>query len=185
MLIGYARVSTDLQNPTLQTDALTTAGCQRIFTDRASGRLDDRPQLEALRGFARPGDVVVVWRLDRLGRSLAHLIRTMAELRDAGVQFRSLTEAIDTTTPGGELVFHIFGAIAEFESNLISQRTRAGMEAARRRGRTGGRPTSLNPLQRDAIGTMLAQGMTITDVAKTLNTSRATVYRQLEKEGRR
>ncbi len=139
--LGYARVSTLQQDEALQRDALQAAGCDRIFVDKASGKLESRPALDALLDQARPGDTVVVWRLDRLGRSLRHLIETVGQLEHQGVAFVSLTENIDTSTPGGKLVFHLFGALAEFERDLIRERTEAGLAAARARGRVGGRPT--------------------------------------------
>src|ERR1700736_1552969 len=139
-LLGYARVSTTDQNPDLQLDALRSASCFRIFVDPASGALDERQELTKALDQLRPGDTLVVWKLDRLGRSLRHLIDTVAELQRRGVGFRSLQESIDTTTPGGKLIFHIFGALAEFERDLIRERTVAGLAAARARGRTGGRP---------------------------------------------
>ena len=138
---GYARVSTLEQDEALQHDALSAAGCERIFADKANGKLEHRPALDALLDQLRPGDVVVVWRLDRLGRSLRHLLETIADLEQRGVGFASLTENIDTSTPGGKLVFHLFGALAEFEAALIRERTMAGLAAARARGRVGGRPT--------------------------------------------
>ena len=140
-LLGYARVSTLEQDPALQHDALAAADCVRVFTDRASGALDERVELARVLDHARVGDTVVVWRLDRLGRSLRHLVDTITALERRGVGFRSLSESIDTTTPGGKLVFHIFAALAEFERDLIRDRTRAGLEAARARGRNGGRPS--------------------------------------------
>ena len=148
MLVGYARVSTLDQNPQLQIDALKQAGCERLYVEKASGAHHDRPELKAALAYMRPGDTLVVWRLDRLGRSLKHLIEMMAELEGQGIGFQSVTEAIDTTTPGGKLVFHIFGALAEFERNLIRERTHAGLEAARARGRRGGRRKKLNDKQR-------------------------------------
>lgn len=143
-LLGYVRVSTAEQNSSLQIDALEAAGCSRLFTDQASGALDERAELERLFDHARPGDTVVVWRLDRLGRSLRHLIDTVNALADRQIGFRSLTESIDTTTTGGKLVFRIFGALAEFERELIRERTQAGLVAARARGRVGGRPTVMS-----------------------------------------
>jgi len=139
-LLGYARVSTAEQNPDLQVDELTAVGCFRVWTDQASGVLDRRPQLEEVLGQLRPGDTLVVWRLDRLGRSLRHLIDTVTRLDERGVGFRSLRESIDTTTAGGRLVFHLFGALAQFEREIIRDRTVAGLAAARARGRVGGRP---------------------------------------------
>ena len=144
-LIGYARVSTDEQNLELQLDALEAAGCKRVFRDVGSGSLKHRPELDACFDYLRPGDTLVVWRLDRLGRGLKHLIESIDELHAREVGFRSLTEAIDTTTPAGRLQFHIFGALAEFERETIRERTRAGLAAARARGRLGGRPASLSP----------------------------------------
>src|ERR671919_475121 len=143
MLIGYARVSTHEQTLNLQQDALTTAGCTKIFTDTASGAKTERKGLEEALIYVRRGDTLVVWRLDRLGRSLPHLITTMTDLEERGIGFKSLTENIDTTTSGGKLIFHIFGALAEFERNLIRERTQAGLNAARARGETGGRPKAL------------------------------------------
>lgn len=140
MMIGYARVSTDEQNPALQFDALTRAGCQRIFTESASGAAVNRPALEQVLRSLQHGDTLVVWKLDRLGRSLSHLISLVTQLESKGVAFRSLSDAIDTGTASGRLQFHIMGAMAEFERALISERTRAGMAAARARGRNIGRP---------------------------------------------
>jgi DNA invertase Pin-like site-specific DNA recombinase len=140
-LLGYARVSTTDQQPRLQVDALKRAGCYRVFTETASGTCADRPTLEQVLDQLRPGDTLVVWKLDRLGRSLRHLVDTITELAERGVGFRSLQEAIDTTTPGGKLVFHVFAALAEFERDLIRERTAAGLAAARARGRHGGRPS--------------------------------------------
>src|SRR5262245_40582214 len=139
MLVGYARVSTQDQTLDLQKDALHKVGCSRIFTDMASGAQVDRPGLEEALAFMREGDTLVVWRLDRLGRSLKHLLETVARLEEHKVGFKSLTENIDTTTSGGRLIFHVFGALAEFERELIRERTRAGLAAARARGRLGGR----------------------------------------------
>ena len=144
-LLGYARVSTAEQTADLQLDALKAAGCYRVFVDVASGALDERPELSKLLDQLRPADTLVVWKLDRLGRSLRHLIETVAELDRREVGFRSLQEQIDTTSPGGKLVFHLFGALAEFERDLIRQRTLAGLAAARARGRAGGRPPSMTP----------------------------------------
>ena len=144
MLVGYARVSTDEQDDALQVDALEQAGCERIYRDKASGATAQRPSLQEALDYVREGDTLVVWRLDRLGRSLKHLIETIGALEERGVGFRSLQEAIDTTTSGGRLIFHIFGALAEFERNLIRERTRAGLAAARARGRKGGRPRALD-----------------------------------------
>src|SRR6187431_2224230 len=144
MKIGYARVSTIEQNLNLQTDALERAGCDKIFTDTASGSLDRRPGLLSAIEFCRAGDSLVVWKLDRLGRSLRHLIDTVNLLQSKDVEFISLQESVDTTTSGGKLVFHVFGALAEFERDLIRERTQAGLQAARARGHHGGRPRSLD-----------------------------------------
>src|SRR5659263_131198 len=146
-LLGYARVSTTDQDAALQVDALNAAGCYRVFVDTISGSLEHRPELEKLLDQIRPGDTLVVWRLDRLGRSIRHLIDQLQVLSARGVGFRSLQETIDTTSPGGRLVFHVFAALAEFERDLIRERTNAGLAAARARGRTGGRPSSLSPDQ--------------------------------------
>ena len=180
-LLGYARVSTFEQNADLQRDALESAGCYRVFTDKASGKLDQRPQLTAVLDQARPGDTLVVWRLDRLGRSLKHLIETIKDLSDRGIAFRSLTEQIDTSTPGGRLIFHVFGALAEFERDLIKERTEAGLSAARARGRHGGRPTVMTP-QKVAIARHMydSREHTVSAIAKVLGVSRASLYRHLQ-----
>lgn len=149
MLIGYGRVSTSDQTLDLQKDALQKAGCGRIFTDTASGAKAERTGLDEALSHLRTGDILVVWRLDRLGRSLKHLIETITALDNRKIGFKSITEAIDTTTSGGKLIFHIFGALAEFERDIIKERTRAGLTAARARGRKGGRPKKLNPRKAD------------------------------------
>ena len=181
MLIGYARVSTDDQTLDLQRDALTQAGCDRIFTETMSGAKADRPGLAEALAFARPGDTLVVWRLDRLGRSLRHLIETVTGLADRGVGFKSLTESIDTTSPGGKLIFHIFGALAEFERDLIRERTQAGLTAARSRGRTGGRPkvkAFTDPKKLALARQLYAAGQTSVDaLCGMFKISRATFYR--------
>ncbi len=177
MRIGYARVSTQDQNLNLQKDALKRAGCEKIVVDVASGKNEARSGLEKLRELMRKGDVVVVWRLDRLGRSLRHLIDVMTELEQQGIGFQSLQEAINTTTPGGKLVFHIFGALAEFERNLIRERTRAGLEAARARGRKGGRPKRLNSQQRSlAVDLFRQKKHTIHEICTTLGITKPTLY---------
>src|SRR5438876_573697 len=140
MLVGYARVSTQDQTLDLQQDALAKAGCERILTDTISGSIQERKGLEEALSFLRAGDSLVVWRLDRLGRSLKHLIETIAHLNARGIGLRTITESIDTTTSSGKLVFHVFGALAEFERDLVRERTQAGLLAARARGRLGGRP---------------------------------------------
>lgn len=183
MLIGYMRISTDKQDHALQLDALKNAGCQRIFEETMSGGRDDRPALKEAISFAREGDVLVVWRLDRLGRSLAHLIACVKEVEQRKVGFRSLTESIDTTSASGRLVFHFFAAIAEFERDLIRSRTKAGLEAARARGRIGGRPAKMN---KDSIrqAQRLLEGTSANKVAKLLGVSRATLYRHLDNASR-
>lgn len=174
---GYARVSTLDQNEALQLDALQEAGCDDVFTDHASGKLASRPALDEMLARLRPGDTVVIWKLDRLGRSLRHLLEVVAHLEDRGVALRVLTEQIDTSTPGGKLVFHVFGALAEFERDLIRERTQAGLAAARARGRTGGRPTVLTPEKLRAAESMRTAGEPVSDIARALGVSRATVYR--------
>lgn len=179
-LIGYARVSTWDQTTKLQMDALRDAGCHRIFEETASGTRTDRPKLVALLDYVRAGDTLVVWRLDRLGRSLKHLIATVSALEERGVGFRSLHESIDTTTSAGRLVFHIFGALAEFERDLIVDRTRAGLAAARERGSKPGRKPALSSDQVAVVRQMhAAGGHTVEAIAKVVGVSRATVYRAL------
>jgi len=178
--LGYARVSTLHQDDALQHDALCQAGCDRVFADKASGKLQSRPALDDLLAQARPGDTVVVWRLDRLGRSLRHLIEVVSELENRGVMFVSLTESIDTSTPGGKLVFHLFGALAEFERDLIRERTMAGLAAARARGRTGGRPTVWTPEKERMARHMHQSGEDVASIARVLGVSRASVYRALQ-----
>lgn len=179
-LIGYARISTTGQTTDLQRDALERSGCTRVFTDQASGAATSRPQLDACLDYLRPGDTLVVWRLDRLGRSLRHLIETVKRLEADGIGFRSLRESIDTTTPGGRLVFHIFGALAEFERDLIRERTQAGLAAARARGRTGGRKPVLTKAKADVARRMIEEGKhTMAEIAAVVGVSRATLYRQV------
>ena len=178
-IIGYARVSTLEQNAALQVDALTAAGAVRVFTDHASGATDDRPALREALAYLNPGDTLTVWRIDRLGRSVANLIETVNVLAARRVQFRSLTEAIDTGTPGGELVFHIFAAVAQMERRLISERTLAGLKSARARGRTGGRPTVMTPARLAEAHRMRKEGQTLEYIATTLRVGRATVVRAL------
>jgi DNA invertase Pin-like site-specific DNA recombinase len=179
--IGYARVSTLQQDEALQLDALQRAGVDRIFVDRASGSIQDRPALSSALECARHGDSLVVWRLDRLGRSLRHLIDVVRDLEERGVALVSLTEVIDTSTSGGRLVFHVFGALAEFERELIRERTMAGLAAARARGRTGGRPTVWTDDKLRTAQVMRASGnYDVTSIAKVLGVSRASVYRALQ-----
>src|SRR5690349_14437635 len=180
MNIGYARVSTQDQTLNLQQDALEKIGCSKIFTDTASGATTERKGLDEALEFLREGDTLVVWRLDRLGRTLKHLIETIADFNKRHIGFKSITENIDTTTSGGKLIFHIFGALAEFERDIIRERTNAGLQAARARGRLGGRPKapSLNTAKKVAIAQSLYNDKTnsITDICKTLRISRATLY---------
>lgn len=184
MLIGYARVSTIDQNLALQLDALKKAGCEKIFEDKASGGKVDRPGLQTVLEFAREGDTVLVWRLDRLGRSLKHLIEMVTQLNERGVGFRSLQEAIDTTTSGGKLVFQIFGALAEFERNLIRERTQAGLEAARARGRKGGRPRILDGKKIELAYQLYdAKKHTIKEICQILGISKPTIYSYLGQRG--
>ena len=181
-LLGYARVSTVDQTMALQLDALTDAGCHRVFQEKASGANDRRVELASLFDHVRPGDTVVVWRLDRLGRSLRHLIDTVNALADRQVGFRSLVENIDTTTSGGKLVFHIFGALAEFERELISERTHAGLTAARARGRVGGRPSAMTPAKTIEARRMYESGeYTWEQIGEMFGVSRMTVYRHVVK----
>jgi DNA invertase Pin-like site-specific DNA recombinase len=182
MLIGYARVSTHDQTLNLQQDALEKAGCTKIFTDTASGAKTERIGLEQALNYVRKGDTLVVWRLDRLGRSLPHLITTMTDLEEQGIGFKSLTENIDTTTSGGKLIFHIFGALAEFERNLIRERTAAGLTAARARGKKGGRPRALTVQRRSIAQELYDTGHPILAICQTLKISRATLYRALKTE---
>lgn len=178
MLIGYARVSTADQTLVSQEDDLRAAGCERIFSDVASGSKAARPGLHEALDHLRKGDTLVVWRLDRLGRSLAHLIETVGHLAKTHRGFRSLREQIDTTTPGGKLVFHLFGALAEFEREVIRERTKAGLSSARARGRTGGRPRSLDKQQAAMAATLLAdRNGSVADICRTLGISRSTLYR--------
>ncbi|MCD2104864.1 recombinase family protein [Rhodococcus erythropolis] len=180
-LLGYARVSTSEQNADLQEDALSAAGCFRVWTDRASGARSDRPEFAKLLDTLREGDTLVVWRLDRLGRSLPHLIDTVDQLKSRGVSFKSLNESIDTSTSGGTLIFHIFGALAEFERSLIKERTMAGLAAARDRGRIGGRPAALSVAKRRLAIKMRGEGVPMGEIAEVLNVARSTLYRNLAK----
>jgi DNA invertase Pin-like site-specific DNA recombinase len=180
MLIGYARISTHEQTLNLQQDALTKAGRNKIFTDTASGAKTERKGLEQALSYVRKGDTFVVWRLDRLGRSLPHLIATMTDLEERGIGFKSLTENIDTTTSGGKLIFHIFGALAEFERNLIRERTQAGLTAARARGKKGGRPKALTGRKLGIARDLYEKRHPIADICRTLKISKATLYRSIK-----
>lgn len=182
MLVGYARVSTQDQNPALQLDALNGAGCGKVFTEKASGASRERPQLKAALDYVRAGDTLVVWKLDRLARSIKQLIETVEEMGERKIGLRSLTEAIDTTTAGGKLVFHVFAALAEFERGVIRERTKAGLEAARERGKLGGRPPALKASDLAAAKAMLRDPeITVAEVAKRLGVVPSTLYRHLPK----
>src|SRR5579863_7426512 len=173
MLLGYARVSTQDQKPELQLDALRQAGCEKLFTEKASGAQRERPQLQAAVDYIREGDTLVVWKLDRLARSLKQLIETVEELEQRGIGFRSLTESIDTTTSGGRLVFHIFAALAEFERSIIRERTKAGLEAARTRGR----PRALSEKDRAIVAALLRDpSLTVKEIAQRLDVAPSTIY---------
>jgi DNA invertase Pin-like site-specific DNA recombinase len=185
MLIGYARVSTQDQTLDLQTDALTRVGCDKTFTDTASGAKIDRPGLAEAMSHLRSGDILVVWRLDRLGRTLKQLIATITDLNEQGIGFKSLQESIDTTTSGGKLIFHVFGALAEFEREVIRERTRAGLQAARARGRFGGRPSILarDPKKVTLAKKLYADGtMPVQEICDTLHIGRSTLYRYAQEK---
>lgn len=183
MKIGYARVSTQDQNLQLQTDALKAAGCEKIISEKISGAAKERPQLEAMIEYLRKDDVVVVWKLDRLGRSLRHLVETVHRFQEKGVGLLSLNDPIDTTTASGRLIFGVFASLAEFERELIRERTRAGLEAARARGRMGGRPKGLSKdAQRKAIVAEILykeRKLSVSEIAKELSVGKATLYRYL------
>ena len=183
MNIGYARVSTQDQNLDLQKDALKAAGCENIYTDKMSGSKKNRPGLEEILGFIRKGDTLVVWRLDRLGRSLKHLIQVLNQLDERGVYFKSIQESLDTSTPGGKLIFHVFGALAEFERDIVRERTMAGLAAARARGRKGGRPRKLSRKQVEMARKLMKDiSIPIGDICKTLGVSKATLYRYVGRD---
>lgn len=184
MLVGYARVSTSDQKLDLQLDALREAGCEKTFTDEASGAKTDRPGLAEALAFARTGDTFVVWRLDRFGRSLKDLVGRVDELRERGVGFRSLTEGVDTTSSTGKLVFHVFGALAEFERDLIRERTMAGLASARARGRKGGRPRAMDEEKiRVASRLMKDPEVSVAEVCRAVGVSSATLYRYVAPDG--
>lgn len=181
-LIGYARVSTREQDPALQLRSLEQAGCDRIYQEKASGAQRDRPELAKALDHAREGDTIVVWKLDRLARSIKQLIETVEALEERGVGFKSITENIDTTSPGGRLVFHIFGALAEFERGIIRERTLAGLDAARASGKKLGPKPKISEKDLSAAKAMLAGGeLTVAEVAERLGVSRPTLYRHLPK----
>jgi DNA invertase Pin-like site-specific DNA recombinase len=184
MIIGYARVSTQDQNPQLQLDALGATGCEQLYQEKATGKFRERPELTACLRTLRKGDTLVVWKLDRLARSLRDLVEIIHDLEQRGVGFRSLTESIDTTSTGGRLVFHIFGALAEFEHGLIRERTLAGLSAARARGRKGGRKLRLSKADVRKAAAMLADPkITKAEVAKHFAVSRVTLNTALAREG--
>jgi len=177
--IGYARVSTTGQNPQLQLDALAAAGVDQVFTEHASGVLSERPKLTELLAQIRPGDTLVVWRLDRLGRSTPHLLQTVTELGERGVGFSSLTEAIDTTTAAGRLMYGVMASLAAFERDLLRERTHAGLAAARARGHVGGRPPIMTADKLAVARALLAEGKSKSAVARTIGVSRPTLYAHL------
>lgn len=180
-LIGYARVSTAEQDLALQLDALQGAGTTRIFEDRGvSGAKTERPGLTAALSFLREGDTLVVWKLDRLGRSMTHLLHTVTDLESRGVGFRSLTENVDTTTPTGRLVFHIFGALGQFERDLIRERTNAGLTAAAARGRKGGRPIAATPEKIARARQLVASGLTVREAAARVKVGKSALYAALQ-----
>ena len=186
MKFGYARVSTHEQNHDLQLNALRAAGCERIFTDNCSGATAcaDRPQLQQLRDRMRAGDVIVIWKLDRLGRNLRDLLTFVSDLEGDGIEFISLTERMDTTTTMGRLVFQIFGALAEYERSLISERTKAGLASARARGRKGGRGRKFGNAQVRRAGELLRAGqLSVDEICATMGIGRTTLYRYLTPEG--
>ena len=180
MLVGYARVSTRDQSPALQLDALREAGCERTFMEKASGAQRDRPQLAAALDYIRAGDTLVVWKLDRLARSVRQLVETAENLQQRGIGLKVLTQQIDTTTPGGRLVFHVFAAMAEFERELTLERTHAGLTAAKALGRRGGRKPALGPAEVKRARAMLADpSITVAEVAQQLGVQPSTLYRHI------
>jgi DNA invertase Pin-like site-specific DNA recombinase len=185
MDVGYVRVSKREQNPELQRNELEAIGCGRVFEEKVSSRVESRPQLEAALDYCREGDTLVVWRLDRLGRSIKELLALVESLQERGVGFRSLRESLDTTTPGGKLVFHVFASIAEFERDVIRERTMAGLEAARARGRKGGRKPVMDAKKLALASRLMKDRETpIGEVCEAVGVSRATLYRYLTPEGR-
>ncbi|MBW1215157.1 recombinase family protein [Pantoea allii] len=179
MLIGYVRVSTNDQNTDLQRNALQSANCEQIFEDKISGKTSERPGLKRALRTLKEGDTLVVWKLDRLGRSMRHLVMLTEELRERGVNFRSLTDSIDTSTPMGRFFFHVMGALAEMERELIVERTRAGLTAAREKGRIGGRRRIMTPEVVARAERMMANGATLHQVALVLDVSPKTIYRYI------
>ena len=187
MKIGYARVSSKEQNLSLQIDALEREGCKRIFQEKIGGAKADRPELQRMIDQLREGDVVITWKLDRLGRSLRDLINLINEIQDRGAELKSLNDSIDTTTPQGKLTFHLFASLAEFERDIIRERTKAGLEAARARGRKGGRPKGLSKEAKDKAiiaETLYRKGeMSIAEICRHLNIARSTFYKYLRYRG--
>ena len=187
MKYGYARVSTKEQNPNLQVDALVKAGCEKIFMDVASGAKTDRPELIKMIEEVRKRDVIVIWKLDRLGRSLKHLVELIEQLNERKVGLVSINDPIDTTTPHGKLIFNIFSSLAEFERDVIRERTKAGLDAARARGRKGGRPKGLSKIGESkacAVQTLYLEGkLSISDICKQLSISKGTLYSYLRYRG--
>jgi len=182
MLIGYCRVSTNDQHLHMQEDALKSVGCDEVYTDIASGVKTKRPGLEKALDKCRKGDTLVVWKLDRLGRSIQHLIETVKSLNERKIGFKSLQENIDTINSGGKLIFHIFGALAEFERDLIKERTQAGLKAARRRGRFGGRPPSLSASEIKKLKRYYKKGdLSVKEICKVFSISKPTLYSYLKK----
>ncbi len=182
MKVGYARVSTDDQNMSLQLDALQAVGCEKIFTDQLSGATTKRPGLDEALAALQPSDVLTVWRLDRLGRTMRHLVETVTDLAERGIGFQSLTEAMDTTTAGGEFLFHIMSALAQFERRLNAERSRAGIEAARRRGKHLGRPPDLTLEKVSHAHQMIDSGQqTVSSMAKIMGVHRVTLHKALKK----
>ncbi|MGB7979416.1 MAG: recombinase family protein [Candidatus Nanopelagicales bacterium] len=179
MILAYARTSTNAQNPQLQIDALTAAGADRIFIDQASGTATARPQLDLMLEVARAGDTIMVWRLDRLGRSMKHLIDLVGHLGERDIGLRSLNEQIDTTTANGRFVFTLMAALAAFERELLVERTTAGLQAAKAQGRVGGRPRALTPQATEVALSMHRADKSVADIAAALKVSRATIYRAL------
>ncbi len=184
MLIGYARVSTQDQNLDLQSEALTKAGCERIFNDKISGSRTERPELTKALEMLREGDTLVVWKLDRLGRSVKNLVDLVGELHQQGIQFKSLTDAIDTGTPSGRFFFHVMASLAEMERELTVERTRAGLEVARQLGRKGGRRRQMTESKIESAKKLLANGVPPRDVATNLGVSVPTLYRWVPASGR-
>ena len=183
MRVGYIRTSKKDQNPQLQRRDLLAAGCQKLFEEQISSREAQRPQLRAALEYVREGDALVVWKLDRFGRSLQELIELVGDLKERGVEFVSLRESIDTTTPGGKLVFHVFGAVAEFERDLVLERTVAGLEAARARGRRGGRPRALDESKARLARRLKAEGEhSVEEICSMLGVGRSTLYRYLAED---